>query len=191
MVNGRDQDDCLAATRRGAVEDRGLLTADRVQGSGIRVQDSSPSPVASSNLPLFDTVVLPSFERVSTDKAAFADMTRAIYHETNPYSGRRLVQVHGREAVVVNPPALPLTEGDMDRIYGLPFTRAAASELRQAADSSLRGGKKFHPDSARLFWRMRVLFHHRSRRQSDPKPQRKIDPGRNPPPGRGSAISRG
>ncbi len=50
-------------------------------------------------------------------------MTRAIHRETNPDGARRLVQFHGREAVVVNPPAWPLTEAEMDRVYGLPFTR--------------------------------------------------------------------
>ncbi len=33
------------------------------------------------------------------------------------------MQYHDREAVVVNPPALPLTQAEMDRVYGLPFTR--------------------------------------------------------------------
>jgi uncharacterized radical SAM protein YgiQ len=60
---------------------------------------------------------------VSTDKRAFAAMTRLMHHETNPYNARRLVQYHDREAVVVNPPALPLEQAEMDRIYGLPFTR--------------------------------------------------------------------
>ena len=50
-------------------------------------------------------------------------MTRTIHQETNPHNARRLVQYHGREAVVVNPPALPLAEEEIDRVYGLPFTR--------------------------------------------------------------------
>ena len=50
-------------------------------------------------------------------------MTRIAHLETNPYNARRLVQYHGREAVVVNPPALPLSEAEMDRVYGLPYTR--------------------------------------------------------------------
>ncbi len=87
-------------------------------------QNSSSIPHPSSFIPHpFDTVLLPSFEQVSSDKAAFAEMTRTIYHETNPYNARRLVQYYGREAVVVNPPAWPLTEEEMDRIYDLPFTR--------------------------------------------------------------------
>ncbi|MEE8452560.1 MAG: YgiQ family radical SAM protein, partial [Thermoguttaceae bacterium] len=78
---------------------------------------------ASESPPTDRTVVLPDFEEASTDKRAFARMTRTIHHETNPYNARRLVQLHGREAVVVNPPAWPLSQKEMDRIYGLPFTR--------------------------------------------------------------------
>ncbi|HYW78448.1 MAG TPA: YgiQ family radical SAM protein, partial [Thermoguttaceae bacterium] len=78
---------------------------------------------ASESPPTEQTVVLPSFEEVSTDRQAFARMTRMIHHETNPHNARRLVQAHGRESVVVNPPAWPLSQKEMDRIYGLPFTR--------------------------------------------------------------------
>jgi uncharacterized radical SAM protein YgiQ len=69
------------------------------------------------------SVTLPSFEEVSADKAAFAAMTRMIHEETNPHNARPLVQRHGREAVVVNPPAWPLSQQEIDRVYGLPFTR--------------------------------------------------------------------
>jgi len=70
-----------------------------------------------------DTITLPSYDELSTDKPAFTAMTRLLMHETNPYTARQLVQFHGREAVVVNPPAWSLAEAEMDRIYGLPFTR--------------------------------------------------------------------
>jgi uncharacterized radical SAM protein YgiQ len=50
-------------------------------------------------------------------------MTRISHLETNPHNARRLVQRHGREAVVINPPALPLEQDEMDQVYGLPFTR--------------------------------------------------------------------
>jgi uncharacterized radical SAM protein YgiQ len=122
--------DSLAATRMGAggqwAVDGGQRAGDNGQretASGF-IHPSSLIPHPSSFIPHpFDTVILPSFEQVSADKAAFADMTRTIYHEANPYNARRLVQFHGREAVVVNPPAWPLTEEEMDRIYDLPFTR--------------------------------------------------------------------
>lgn len=66
---------------------------------------------------------LPSYEEVSADKEAFSRMSRAFQHETNPGNARPLVQPHGHEAVYFNPPALPLTEAEMDGLYDLPFQR--------------------------------------------------------------------
>ncbi len=69
-------------------------------------------------------VVLPSYEEVARDKAAFAKMSRAFQYETNPHNGRPLLQPHGDEAVYFNSPALPLSEEEMDGLYDLPFVRA-------------------------------------------------------------------
>ncbi len=87
-----------------------------VRGTAYRLGASEPAPEE-------DTVRLPSFEEVSTDKRAFARMTKLAHLETNPFNARRLVQYHGREAVVVNPPQMPMEEAEMDRVYGLPYTR--------------------------------------------------------------------
>jgi len=70
-----------------------------------------------------DTLELPPYESVAADKLAFCEMTRISHLETNPHNARRLVQRHGRESIVVNPPALPLEQDEMDQVYGLPFTR--------------------------------------------------------------------
>ncbi len=70
-----------------------------------------------------DALELPSFEQISTDKRAFAEATRVIHSETNPFNARRLVQRHDKQAVVCNPPPLPISTEAMDRIYGLPYTR--------------------------------------------------------------------
>lgn len=70
-----------------------------------------------------DALRLPSFEEVKADKLSFVKATRIIHQETNPLNARRLVQYHDRQAVVVNPPGLPISQDDMDRIYGLPYTR--------------------------------------------------------------------
>jgi uncharacterized radical SAM protein YgiQ len=70
-----------------------------------------------------DVVTLPSHDDVASDPIAFCTMTRLAHRETNPLNAKRLVQRHGAEAVVVNPPALPLTEREMDWVYGLPYTR--------------------------------------------------------------------
>ena len=68
-------------------------------------------------------VLLPSYEEVSTDKAAFARMSRMLQYETNTHNARPLLQPHGDEAVYFNPPALPLDEAQMDALYDLPFAR--------------------------------------------------------------------
>ncbi len=77
----------------------------------------------SQQVPIADTIVLPSYEEVKADKKQFARATKIIHQETNPLNAKRLVQFHDRQAVVCNPPPLPVSQDDMDRIYGLPFTR--------------------------------------------------------------------
>jgi len=79
--------------------------------------------VGLKSTPPDDALELPSFERVRDDKRAFAEATRKIHDETNPFNARRLVQWHDRRAVVCNPPALPISAEAMDHIYGLPYTR--------------------------------------------------------------------
>ncbi len=79
--------------------------------------------LGASETPPADAVVLPSFQEVREDKLKFAMATRTIHQETNPLNARRLVQFHDRQAVVCNPPGLPISQADMDRIYGLPYTR--------------------------------------------------------------------
>lgn len=69
------------------------------------------------------TRAMPSFEQVVEDPVAFARATKLLHHETNPLNARRLTQTHGDRTLVVNPPALGLEESEMDRVYGLPYTR--------------------------------------------------------------------
>jgi uncharacterized radical SAM protein YgiQ len=71
------------------------------------------------------TVVLPSYEDVARDKAEFNRMSRLFQYETNPGNARPLLQAHGHEAVYFNPPALALSEKEMDELYDLPFARRA------------------------------------------------------------------
>jgi uncharacterized radical SAM protein YgiQ len=70
-----------------------------------------------------NALVLPSFEEIKADRFAFAKATRIIHQETNPLNAKTLVQFHDRQAIVANPPGLPISEEDMDRVYGLPYTR--------------------------------------------------------------------
>lgn len=79
--------------------------------------------LGASESPPADALTLPSYEAVVADKPAFAEATRLIHNETNPYNARRLVQYHDRQAIVCNPPRFPISAAAMDRIYGLPYTR--------------------------------------------------------------------
>ena len=72
---------------------------------------------------VYDYLKLPSFDEVRTDKRAFAEAFKLEYLEQDAIRGRRLVQQNGEACVVQNPPALPLTETEMDEIYDLPYTR--------------------------------------------------------------------
>lgn len=67
--------------------------------------------------------LLPSFEEVRDDKLAFAEATRLIHTNTNPFNAATLVQFHDRQAVVQNPPALPLSQQEIDAVYDLPYNR--------------------------------------------------------------------
>ncbi len=77
-------------------------------------------------------LVLPSFERVSASKEAFADMTRLAHRETNPANARPLLQPHKSTAVYLNPPALPLEPTELDLIHELPYARAPHWSYREA-----------------------------------------------------------
>jgi len=115
LVYGMGEDPLRQIVRRLA-DGESIADVRDVRGTAYRLG-------ASETPPNNEAIVLPSCEEVSSDPQAFARMTEVIHHQTNPYSARRLVQYHDREAVVVNPPALPLSQGELDRIYGLPFTR--------------------------------------------------------------------
>ena len=70
------------------------------------------------------TVVrLPSYEQVRQDKVLYAHASRVFHLETNPGNARALVQRHGNREVWLNPPPLPLTTAELDRVYEFPYTR--------------------------------------------------------------------
>jgi uncharacterized radical SAM protein YgiQ len=105
-----------------------VLTIARRLAAGETVKDLRDMrgvayAMGASESPPADAIVLPSYEEVRSDKRRFALATRTIHQETNPLNARRLVQFHDRQAIVCNPPPLPVSQDDMDRIYGLPYTR--------------------------------------------------------------------
>lgn len=69
-------------------------------------------------------VEIPSFDDVAADRAKFAEAFRLVSAEMNPSNAKTIVQRHGDRWLVCNPPALPLSEQELDAVYALPFMKA-------------------------------------------------------------------
>jgi uncharacterized radical SAM protein YgiQ len=68
-------------------------------------------------------VRLPGFEELKNDKLLYAHAARVFHHETNPGNARPLIQNYGSRELWVNPPPIPLTTPELDKVYDQPFTR--------------------------------------------------------------------
>ena len=68
--------------------------------------------------------MLPSFEEISKDKKKYAESFYIQYTNTDPFSGKRLVEKYSdHEYVVQNPASKPLSQSEMDRVYSLNYMR--------------------------------------------------------------------
>ncbi len=65
----------------------------------------------------------PSFEQVRDSKEAYAKACKLQYDQQDEVYGKRILQRHGDRMLVQNPPALSLTQEELDALYRLPFTR--------------------------------------------------------------------
>ena len=68
-------------------------------------------------------VRLPPFEKLNNDRILYAHASRIMHLETNPYSGRALIQRHGDRELWVNQAPIPLSTEEMDYVFGLTFAR--------------------------------------------------------------------
>lgn len=66
---------------------------------------------------------LPSYGQMQRDPALYAKSFWTQYCNTDPVSGRTLIEPYGDCCVVQNPPQPPLTTQEMDDIYALPYAR--------------------------------------------------------------------
>lgn len=116
--------------------DAGIAVSDITYISGTTVKTKSLDSV-------YDAVMLPSFEELKADRLSYARSFYTQYCNTDPFSGKRLVEPYSEHLYVVqNPPSKPLTQMEMDDVYALPFTRCAHpdyenwEEFRQPQRSS-------------------------------------------------------
>lgn len=64
-----------------------------------------------------------SHEECLKDKKKQAQNFRHIEEESNKYAAARIFQQTGKQVVVVNPPYPPMTQGELDMSFDLPYTR--------------------------------------------------------------------
>ena len=73
---------------------------------------------------VYDYIRLPSYEDLKTDKLEYARSFYTQYCNTDPFSGKRLVEPYNDHLYVVqNPPSKPLTMEEMDQVYSYPYMR--------------------------------------------------------------------
>ncbi len=71
----------------------------------------------------YPRVEVPAFEEVAADKKAYARANMVEYQEHDAVVGKAVVQKHGRDYLIVNPPAEPLTTKEMDAVAELPYVK--------------------------------------------------------------------
>ena len=81
-----------------------------------------PGTVYRTKEPPKKGIRLPSYEEVSGEKKAYAESFRIQYENTDPFTGKILIESYGGKGYIVqNPPSMPLSQKEMDEVYGLPY----------------------------------------------------------------------
>ena len=108
--------------------ERSIVEIADALASGIEAKDITfieGTVYKAENLDsVYDEIRLPSYREVSSDKKTYAESFYTQYSNTDPFSGKRLVEPYSdRLYVVQNPAAKPLTQEEMDDVYALPYMR--------------------------------------------------------------------
>lgn len=108
--------------------ERSIVEIADALASGIAVSDITFIPgtvYKAKNLDsVYDAVILPDYQSILASKEEFATSFYKQYCNTDPFTAKPLVEKYKEnEYVVQNPPAKPLTQAEMDRVYALPFMR--------------------------------------------------------------------
>lgn len=74
---------------------------------------------------LEDYIRLPDYETIRKEKRKYAESFYIQYCNTDPFSGKCLVEAYsGNCYVIQNPASKPLSQEEMDKVYALPYRRA-------------------------------------------------------------------
>jgi uncharacterized radical SAM protein YgiQ len=78
-----------------------------------------------------DVCECPSFEDVASDKKQYAMATKIQYDEHDFVTGKKIIQQHGKDLLIVNPPSPPLTREELDAVAQLPYCRTYHPKYEQ------------------------------------------------------------
>lgn len=108
--------------------ERSIVEIAEALESGIDIKDITfiPGTVyrTKSLESVYDAISLPEYEEMKREKLAYARSFYTQYKNTDPFTGKRLVEPYNEHLYVVqNPPSMPLDESEMDQVYGYPYRR--------------------------------------------------------------------
>ncbi|CCY59496.1 uPF0313 protein CLOHYLEM_04124 [Clostridium sp. CAG:632] len=108
--------------------ERSVIEVADALDSGIDVKDISfvnGTVYKTKSLEsVYDYQTLPEYDVIKTDKRAYAQSFYTQYCNTDPFSGKRLVEPYGKKQFVIqNPPSKPLSQMEMDRVYSYNYMR--------------------------------------------------------------------
>ncbi len=134
--------------------ERSMLALAEALDSGLAVKDitfvDGTVYKARSREGIYDALFLPAFEEVEGKKEIYAKSFYLQYCNADPYSGRRLAEEYPHQVYVVqNPPSKPLTQQEMDDVYGLPYQRTYHPSYEAAGGVPAISEVKFSLTSSR------------------------------------------
>ncbi|MEG0590769.1 MAG: YgiQ family radical SAM protein, partial [Lachnospiraceae bacterium] len=108
--------------------ERSVLEIAEALESGIAIKDitfiDGTVYKTKSLESVYDAEVLQTFGELKQDKLNYARSFYTQYCNTDPFTGKRLVEPYSEHLYVVqNPPSKPLEQTEMDRAYSYPYMR--------------------------------------------------------------------
>lgn len=104
----------------------GIATKDitYIAGSVYKTKDLSS---------VYDCILLPDYDELREDKVNYAKSFQIQYANTDPFTGKCLVEKYKENQYVVqNPASKPLSQEEMDRVYALPYMRTYHPSYEEA-----------------------------------------------------------
>ena len=107
--------------------ERSMVEIARLLDEGVSVSDIRDVRGTCYSVDVRETPYIgaecPSFENVCNSKKEYAVSCRIQQDEQDFFRGKAIKQRHGNRMLVQNPPAIPLSQEELDEVYALPYMR--------------------------------------------------------------------